>query len=100
MPVKLLLSWDINRNSEAEYYEFVVNEFIPRAKRLGIIDIQFWYTTYGECEQIQASGVAPSLEEMETILDSEEWDDLQTRLTDYVDEYERKVIPAVGGFQL
>lgn len=100
MPVKLIMTWDVNTGSETEYSEYIVNEFIPRLKRLGLRDVQFWYTSYGECEQILASGASTSEKQMRTILLSEEWAQLQQRLQDMVTDFEQKVVPATGGFQL
>ena len=100
MPVKLLIHWDINAGSESEYNDFIVNEFIRRAKRLGLQDLQFWYTSYGVCEQILASGMTESEEQMQRIIRSEEWATLETRLRDLVTNYGRKLVRAGGGFQL
>lgn len=100
MPVKLLMTWDISAGQESEYSEFVVNEFIPRMQRLGMGDIEFWYTRYGECKQIQASGVSSSIEQMNNILKSREWRHLQQRLEGYVDGYDQKLIRASRGFQI
>ncbi len=100
MSVKLIMEWDIDQEKESDYYQFVVNDFIPKIQQLGMIDIQFWYTTYGECKQIQASGVMADEGQATTVLNSDEWDDLFVRLDEMVDNYEQKLIPATGGFQL
>ncbi len=100
MRVKLLMQWDIEDGKESAYYDFIVNEFLPLAKRLGLDDIQFWFTTYGNTEQIQASGITSNLDKMMRIINGEEWDNLITRLTDLVSVYQQKVIPATNGFQL
>ena len=100
MRVKLLMQWDIDEGKESLYYDFVVNEFLPLAKRLGLSDIQFWFTTFGDAEQIQASGMASSLEKMMNIINSEDWEHLVLRLTDLVSDFQQKVIPATKGFQL
>ena len=100
MSVKLLMQWDIDNSKESDYYDFIVNDFIPRIQRLGLADIQFWYTTYGDCEQIQASGVMADREQASTILKSEDWDNLLTQLSDMVTNYQQKLIKATGGFQL
>ncbi len=87
--------------SEAEYSEFIVNEFIPRLNRLGIGDLEFWYTGFGEHEQIMVSGITPTREQMSRILDSDEWDSLEDRLSDLSVNLHHKVIKADGSkFQI
>ncbi len=100
-PTKLILRWDILPENEAEYFEFMVNDFIPAVNRLGLEDLQAWYTIYGECEQILFSGITPDNDQMSLILGSENWGDLQSRLHSLVDNFGKKVIAnAHGGFQL
>lgn len=99
MPVKILMTWNIRANKEAEYSEFVVNEFIPRLNRLGLADLEFWYTRFGEQPQIQASGISSSMDQMNEIIASEEWDSLQDMLNGYVSDYGHKLIKAARGFQ-
>lgn len=99
-PVKIIMTWNIRESREAEYSEFVVNELIPRINRLGLSDLEFWYTRYGEADQIQASGVSKTINQMRTILDSEEWGSLQDMLTSYVSEYRQKLIYSKTGFQI
>ena len=98
--VKLLMSWDIKPGLEATYFDFIVNEFAPGLLRLGIQPTEAWYTTYGNAPQILTGGVAEDLETMTGILDSEEWDDLQNELLAYVTNFEYKVVPDTGRFQL
>lgn len=100
MRIKLLLKWNIREGKELEYNDFVVNDFIPRVKRLGMRDIHFWYTTFGDCEQIQASGVTPTREQMDNILESEGWKELLVQLDDYVQDLSTKIVRAGSEFQL
>jgi len=46
MTVKLLLTWDILPNLEQEYFEFVISDFLPEIKQLGIRPADIWYTMY------------------------------------------------------
>lgn len=100
MATKLLMRWDIQPEYEAEYSDFVANEFIPRINKLGIGEIQAWYTVYGDCEQILVSGVTQTTEQMNYILSSDEWDRLREKLDDLVNNFNIKIIPAGSGFQL
>jgi hypothetical protein len=100
MPTKLILRWDIQPGSESEYFEFMVSEFIPGIKKLGITEPGVWYTAYGEAEQILVSGMTETKELMLSMLQSNEWDRLQDKLVDLVSNYSQKILPASGGFQL
>ncbi len=98
--VKLLMSWDIKLGREQPYFEFIVREFAPGMIRLGIQPTEAWYTIYGRGSQILTGGVADDWETMERILDSQEWQRLQNKLTIYVANYRQKVVESTGRFQL
>lgn len=100
MAAKLLMRWDVRPETESEYFEFLVHEFIPGLNKLGISDIQVWYTQYGECEQKLASGIANTTERMQDALNSPTWEQLNDKLQEFVDNFSQKVIPATGGFQI
>ena len=100
MPSKILMRWDIRPEREAEYSDFVANEFIPRINKMGVVEIQAWYTVYGECEQILVSGVTQTAEQMRYILDSDEWGRLRGQLDDLVENFDLKIVSATTGFQI
>lgn len=100
MAAKLIMRWDVRPETESEYFEFLVHEFIPGLNKLGISDIQVWYTQYGECEQKLASGIANTTEKMQDALRSTTWHQLNDKLQQFVDNFSQKVIPATGGFQI
>jgi hypothetical protein len=99
LPMKLVLRWDIQSGAESEYFEFMVSEFIPGIKKLGITHPGVWYTAYGESEQILVSGITETEDHMKYVLRSDEWAKLKERLEDLVNNYTQKVMPATGGFQ-
>jgi len=98
--VKLLMTWDIQPGREQDYFEFVVRDFVPGMQKLGMQPTDAWYTWYGDQPQIMAAVVMPSLDAMEKVLNSEDWDELTAKLLDYVEEFEYKIVPARGGFQI
>lgn len=100
MPVKLILTWDIIPGREQEYFEFVVREFIPGMQRLGLEPADAWFTIYGEQPQIMVSAQSGNQPAVKQILQSKDWQSLITQLQDYVEDYNYKIIPARGGFQL
>ena len=100
IPAKLIMRWDVRKEVESEYFEFLVHEFIPALNKLGVGDIQVWYTAYGACEQKLASGITPTIGQMRQILRSETWFRLTEQLKRFVDGYNQKVIAANRGFQI
>jgi len=100
MATKIILRWDIQPGVESEYFEFMVSEFIPSLKRLGINDPGVWYTAYGDAEQILVSGITETEEHMRFVLRSKDWARLKERLEELVNNFSQRVMPATGGFQL
>ena len=100
MTVKLLMTWDIIPGREQEYFEFVVREFIPGVQRLGMEPSDAWLTMYGKQPQIMAAMQMPTLNALEIALNTSEWESLVRQLSDFVEDYRYKIVPARGGFQL
>lgn len=100
--VKLLMSWDINPSHEQEYFQFVVQEWVPGITRLGLEPTGAWFTQYSreKQSQIMTEGIADDLETMRGILKSEEWQQLHEKLMEYVSDYEQRVVRVSGDFQL
>ena len=67
---------------------------------MGIKPTDAWYTLYGNCSQILTAGTIDTKEKIQQILESDDWHNLESRLLDFVDDLEHKVIPAQQGFQL
>lgn len=100
MTAKLIMRWNVRQEMESEYFEFLVHELIPAMNKLGITDIQVWYTAYGTCEQKMAEGVTDSADEMLNIMRTDEWLQLTDRLKGFVQDFSQKVIPGTRGFQI
>ncbi len=98
--MKLLMSWDIKPGRETAYFEFMVKEFAPGIMKIGIQPTEAWYTVFGDGPQIVTGGVVEDLETMMKILESDEWRELKEQLMGFVTNYNHKVIPATGRFQL
>ena len=100
MQFKLLLSWDILPGREQEYFEFVVREFIPGIQALGLEPSDAWLTIYGEQPQILTGVGVSSMNSLNAVLSSQEWDSMIAKLLDYVDNLEVKTVKAKPGFQM
>jgi hypothetical protein len=100
MAVKLLLTWDILPNLEQEYFEFVISNFLPEIKQLGIRPVDAWYTMYGDQPQIMVAAKTQSQASLNVVMASKEWQLLLENLSKFVENFSYKVIPAQTGFQL
>jgi hypothetical protein len=98
--VKLLMSWDIQAGREAEYFQFIIQDFVPGLLKLGMQPTEVWFTAYGDHPQIQAGGLASDLSTIQQIISGGEWQELRQKLAEYVHDYHQKVIRAEGGFQM
>ena len=97
---KLMASWDIKPGHDQQYFEFMIREWVPGITQLGLEPREAWYTMYGDCPQMLTSATTETLEAMRDILDSEDWQDLHSRLLEHVYNYGHKVVRALPSFQL
>jgi len=98
--IKLLMSWDIRPGKEQSYFEFAMQTFAPALMKMGWQPTEAWYTLYGDAPQIMTAGVADSVDKVREILDSPQWAELKARLLEYVTNFQYKVVPASGRFQI
>jgi hypothetical protein len=98
--IKLLMTWDIKPDREAEYMEFIMREFGTGMIQAGLQPTDAWYTMYGQGPQVLAAGVTETLEKMYEVLSGTEWQNLEAKLLTFVDNYKRRIVEATGGFQL
>lgn len=99
MTVKVVMTWDIAPDHEQDYFEFVINEFIPGVQRLGLQPAEAWVTVFGDYPQIQVSMLADDLVGAKQVLGSEGWNMITDKLFALVKNYSYKIIPARSGFQ-
>jgi hypothetical protein len=97
--IKLLMTWNIKNGRDLEYMEFLSRELGPAMAKAGLQLTDAWYTVYGDGPQVLAGGVTDTLERMHEILSSKEWQELEGKLLTFVDNYERRIVEATGGFQ-
>ena len=99
MAVKLILTWDIAPDRDQDYFEFVINEFVPGVQRMGLQPAEAWATVYGDYPQIQVNILSDDIQVVQKELHSENWGKLQEKLMTLVQNYSYKIIPARNGFQ-
>ena len=98
--IKLLMTWDIQPGREEDYFEFHIRKFVPALEGLGVALSEAWLTVYGEQPRLLAVAVMPSMDNARQVLDSCAWQDLGVQMQELVDNFDYKLVPARGGFQL
>ena len=97
--VKMLMTYDVVPELQQAYYEFVLGEMIPSAQSMGLVLSEAWHTAYGDYP-IRLNGfVARSRQELDRVLASTEWQQLEEKLKRFVEGYQRKIVPFREGFQ-
>jgi hypothetical protein len=97
--VKMLMTYDVVPELQQAYYEFVLGEMIPAAQSMGLVLSEAWHTAYGDYP-IRLNGfVARSKQELDRILATSEWRQLEDKLKRFVNGYHRKIVPYRERFQ-
>jgi len=99
MVLKLLLSYNIRHERAEAYYRFVMSELLPRMQALGLVMTEGWRTVYGDYPARLIVFASQDAEVMRQALKSDEWDALETRLEEFVADYEMRVVTAKPNFQ-
>lgn len=94
------MTWDIRSGREEEYFEFHIRKFLPALEKMGLNLSEAWLTVYGEQPRMMAEASLKNLVLAQRILVSSGWQELGAQLDDFVENFDYKVIPATGGFQL
>lgn len=98
-PVKLLLEYDIPDEVQETYYRFVTGEFVPQVNRIGLELAEVWETVYGAYPRRLIVFVAQDSAACAEALGSEKFQRLERKLTRFVKNYSKRVVPYKGQFQ-
>lgn len=99
MEVKLLLAYNIKPNREAEYYRYVLGEFLPNLQDVGLMMVEGWHTAYGDYPIRLLVFRAQDEANMFDILNTSKWKDGKEKLLKLVSNYEERIVQAKNIFQ-
>lgn len=103
MSVTLIMTWDLKDGLEQEYFEFVVQQWVPATNQMGLQTVAAWYTQYradSNVPLIRAEAVAEDVAAIRGILESQEWKTIHEQLLGYVENYQQKIVETTGEFKL
>lgn len=99
MNLKLLVIYNIKPNREAEYYRYVLGEFLPRLQNIGLLMTEGWHTAYGDYPLRLLVFRTQDDADIHQILHSKEWLEGKETLLKLVKDYEENLVPAKNSFQ-
>lgn len=96
---RLLMCYDIRMESYDDYYQYVINEFVPALQSMGLIMAGVWHTAYGDYPVRQVDFLVENLDTVYEIFASDRWEALEVRLKSYTSRYQRKLVRYQDRFQ-
>ena len=99
MEVKLLVVYNIKPNREAEYYRYVLGEFLPTLQSMGLYMVEGWHTHYGDYPMRLLVFRADSERKLREIVKSDDWKSAKAKLLKLIRDYEERIVPAKKSFQ-
>ncbi len=98
---KLLINYDIKPKLHRSYTRYMLTEFVPEAKEMGLHIFMIWQVVYGDYPARQLVLVADSIEAAQSALASERWKQLEERMKTYISTstYSTKLLPYHDRFQ-
>ena len=99
MEIKLLMVYDIKSEREAEYYRYMLGEFLPAVQNMGLVMAEGWHTAYGDYPMRLFAFRAEDEYALKNVLHSDEWIDAKEKLLKLVQDYEERIVAAKNVFQ-
>jgi hypothetical protein len=90
--VKLILTYDILPETQEQYYQFMLGEMVPTVQSLGLYMSGAWHTAYGDYPVRLVEFIAEDYAALTQVLDSSTWDQLETRLQEFIANYSKKIV--------
>lgn len=97
---KILLSYEVKQDSLQDYYQYIMGRYVPAMQSLGFQMSEAWHTAYGNAPNRLIGFVCNDRQTVDNLLASDIWSDINEKLASYVTDFNYKVIPYRGGFQI
>jgi len=78
----------------------MLSSFVPAMQERGVYMHMVWHIAYGQYPIRKIEFVTESADTLRRLFLSEEWQEMESKLHNYVDDYERKIVDYRNGFQL
>jgi hypothetical protein len=89
---KLILTYDVQQDLQDTYLQFMLGEFVPAVQTLGLQMTGAWHTAYGQYPIRLVEFVGEDQATIAAVLDTPQWNKLETRLLGFVANYSKKTL--------
>ncbi|MBC8099339.1 MAG: hypothetical protein H7Y11_07840 [Armatimonadetes bacterium] len=96
---KVLIVYDILPDKYEPYYRYVLGEFVPALREMGLPMTFAWHVAYGEYPARQLEFICEDRYTLLAVLCSTRWTDLEQQLMTYTTHYQRKLVHFEDRFQ-
>jgi hypothetical protein len=96
---KMIITYDMLPGNNEPYYQFVLGEMIPAMQEMKIYMTEAWHTAYGDYPLRMATFVAEDYATIEDMLTSARWQELESRMQSFVQNYSHRIVAYRRGFQ-
>lgn len=98
--VKLIMTWNVRDGKEAEFLEFINNDFTRLFLAMNVQPTEAWYAIWGKGPQAMACGIARDTNAMDQAMSTPEWEETRNKIEGFADGFKYKVVEKVEGFQM
>jgi hypothetical protein len=88
--------WDVAPGKQQAYSDFVMTYYNPTLEKIGIKLVGGYYVTVGMGPRIIAVGLTESLPDLEQAIASKEYEEITSRLMEFVTHYQSKILVPTG----
>jgi len=99
MALKLLITYNVREHRTQDYFNFLRTEFLPRAQAIGLVMTEGWQTLYGNYPSRLLAFASQTDDQLRAALAGDEWDSIETKLGEFVTDYEKRIVHARPNFQ-
>jgi hypothetical protein len=99
MKKKLIITYDPVSEQREAYFHYLLGEFVPTLEQMGLQMCEAWHTAYGEYPLRLTAFIAQEDLNLEELMDTQAFRELEERLQKYVINYHRRLVTDDNGFQ-
>lgn len=98
----LIFKYDVKEEVQERYFRYVTGEFLPALQKREIYMQNAWQVVYSKdgLPERQIEFITEKKETLRALFDDPEWDDLETRLCEFAENYSMRIVRYNSNFRV